>query len=276
MVKVQGYIYFFLFYAVITSDVHAASVLESIRSFFVDSCGCQNAASHTIQMGTRNHTPDIDTRSYASKNGEFGRPVEVIESSNTVSLSISKRDTVDGETQAEILETLERSKVKFAPVPVATRTASTKEVRKGNLSVSVSNTFTPISVVTCKEGELEMHDRLITQKLIITDEVTEKNKDRFFLKLSEFQNIEELILENCADLWSIPHDKLRALQKLRHLSLYKACMDFKYRPFFHERGFKIEDLLGVLSMPFLEHFTLQVDDLTEVDKNALDLLRKSH
>jgi hypothetical protein len=299
--------FFLLFFVIISCDVQAASRVgaawNGFISFFGDSfnfCGCHNATNHVVPMN-----PNIHRRSYISRSGESRQPGEestlnvtssvvaaldkgddkkrveiqetlerltIKEEESTLNVTPSvvvTRDKVDDKTRREILETLEMLKVKCAPVPVTTRAAPIKKARKGNLSISDKNTFTPIDVVTCKECELDIHDRLITQKLIITDEVAEENKGRFFLKVSEFQNLEELILENCEDLISIPADKLRALQKLRHLSLCRACMDFRYAPGYHDRGFKIENLLEILNIPSLKYFTLHVSDLTEVDKNNL-------
>ena len=55
----------------------------------------------------------------------------------------------------------------------------------------------------------------------------------------------------------------------QYLSLYKACMDFRYPPYFNDTGFKIDNLLDVLGIPSLKSFTLQVFDLTEEDKDNL-------
>lgn len=250
MLKKYTCIHFLLLFVVIKGDVQAASrevaIWDNFMSFFGNTLGCQRAQEHVIPME------------------ENGQPVEGLALNvtfNKTSPAVNKRDEVDAATRVDILETIERLKVKFAPALVDTL--------KSPCLTLAENTLILTCVEICDGSELKMHDRSAIRKLVITDTITEENKDLFFLKLSEFQNIEELIITDCCEIEAIPVDKLKALPKLRHLELHKIYMDIRYVGGYHDEGVRISDLLDVLEIPSLQHFTLQASNLTKYGKEGL-------
>jgi hypothetical protein len=117
--------------------------------------------------------------------------------------------------------------------------------------------------------ETETFDDFTITKLIITSEINEVNKKKFLVYLSAFEDLQELILQNCEDLESIFVDELNALQKLRHLELHNFYMSSRCAGGYGYRGVAIENLLAVLNIQSLESLTLTGHDLTEKDREAL-------
>jgi hypothetical protein len=122
--KKHARIYFFLLFSLaISCDVQAASVEGFLWNFWntFECCSYRNVTSHVMPMQATNHLEQaIETRIYGTKKQE---PRLYVSPSKELTVAAGqlpfvKRDQVDAKTRAEIFETIEKMKIKWAPVPV--------------------------------------------------------------------------------------------------------------------------------------------------------------
>lgn len=129
--------------------------------------------------------------------------------------------------------------------------------QEGRIEIPVESVMTVWSGEIYKAARLEADKRSLVRKLIIMGELSEGNKRQLFSMIQRYENIEELILQNCWDLEEIPTSRLRTLPRLRFLALYKIFMDARYVGGYHDAGIKIDNLLEILNIPALTELTLQ-------------------
>ncbi len=112
---------------VVSCNIQAASTEESSWSFWniFECCGCRKATNHAIPTNAINHAinhvePAIETQAHVAQKHESAQPVSL---SRELTAAIGtppfvKRDQVDEKTITEIVDTIKRLKIKWAPVPV--------------------------------------------------------------------------------------------------------------------------------------------------------------
>lgn len=235
--------------------------MHGIGDFFASlfhGCDCRNMiyVVEDDRQTARGFVPD-DGAAQSAKNTQLQGNIAPV-------FSATGRDPVDEVSRKEILETIERIKRKLASVPPEMMHSIPDECID-----ALSENAVTLTLAEFRSLNLEIVNPLLVRKLVITDEMSEINKNLLFLRIREFQNIEELILQNCWELVEIPTYQFAALGRLRHLTLCRIFMDARYVGGHNDPGIKLSNLLEILNIPSLKQLTLQSEDFTQEHKQTL-------